>query len=96
MASRSSCTFAQYGVRVPGFVVSQDGGTWRYIAFSGPYAPTPTDVIARGPTFDGHTLVSDYDNCVPDCAGGQNTTIVWTYNRSTGEFNAPDPPGYVG
>jgi hypothetical protein len=81
---------------VPGFVVSQDGGTWHYVTFHGPNAPSPTDVLARGPTFVGHTLESDYDNCVPDCAAGQNTTIIWTYNRSTGQFTAPDPPGYVG
>ena len=81
---------------VPGFVVSQDGGRWRYIGFHGPYAPPPTYVIARGPTFVGHTLESDYDNCVPDSAAGTNSTIVWTYNRSTGQFTAPDPPGYVG
>lgn len=80
---------------VPGFVVSQDGGTWRYIPFSGPYAPSPTDVLGRQPQFQGNTLVSDYDNCVPDCASGQNSTIVWTYQPSTGEFTAPDPPGYV-
>jgi len=79
---------------VPGFVVSQAGGTWRYIPFLGPYAPSPTDVLARSPQFQGNTLVSDYNNCVPDCAGGQNSTIVWTYQPSTGEFTAPDPPGY--
>jgi hypothetical protein len=81
---------------VPGFVVSQDGGAWRYIPFLGPYAPSPDDVMDREPTFNGNTLESDYNNCVPDCAGGQNTTIVWTYKRSTGEFTAPNPPGYVG
>jgi len=80
---------------VPGFVVSEDGGgTWRYIPFSGPYAPTPIDVIARSPQFQGNMLVSDYDNCVPNCAQGQNSTIHWTYDRSTGEFTAPYPPGY--
>jgi hypothetical protein len=80
----------------PGFVVSQDGdgGMWRYIAFVGPYANTPTDIIARNPAFSGNTVTTDYNNCVPDCAGGTNTTIVWTYNRSTGEFTAPDPAGY--
>ncbi len=79
---------------VPGFVVSQAGGTWRYIPFLGPYAPSPTDVMARSPQFRGNTLVSDYNNCVPDCASGTNSTIVWTYQPSTGEFTAPDPPGY--
>ncbi len=80
---------------VPGFVVSQAGGGWRYIPFNGPDAPPHTDVLGRQPMFRGNTLVSDYDNCVPDCAAGQNSTIVWTYQPSTGEFTAPDPPGYI-
>jgi hypothetical protein len=80
---------------VPGFVVSQDGGTWRYIPFLGPNAPTPTDVLAREPQFEGNTLVSDYNNCTPDCAQGQNSTITWTYDRAAGQFRAPNPPGYI-
>jgi hypothetical protein len=80
---------------VPGFVVSQVGGTWHYLAFSGPDAPEGTYVLGRSPQFNGNTLVSDYNNCVPDCASGQNSTIVWTYQPSTGEFTAPDPPGYI-
>jgi len=81
---------------VPGFVVSQAGGAWRYIPFLGPGAPPHTEVLGRSPEFRGNSLVSVYDNCVPDCAAGQNTTIVWTYQPSTGEFTAPDPPGYIG
>jgi hypothetical protein len=80
---------------VPGFVVSQAGGTWRYIPFLGPNAPSPTDVLARSPQFEGNSLVSDYNDCVPDCAGGHNSTIYWTYQPSAGEFTAPDPPGYI-
>ena len=82
---------------IPGFVVSQDGGggQWRYIAFNGPYADTPTEIIARDPSFNGNTMETDYNNCLPDCAGGTNTTIVWTYNPSRGLFTAPDPPGYI-
>jgi hypothetical protein len=79
---------------VPGFVVSQAGGTWRYIPFSGPYATPPTDILFRSPQIQGDTIVSDYNDCVPDCASGTNSTIVWTYQPSTGEFTAPDPPGY--
>jgi hypothetical protein len=79
---------------VPGFVVSEVGGTWHYVAFVGPYAPGLTYIIGRNPEFQGNTLVSYYDNCTPNCAQGQNSTIVWTYQRSTGEFTAPLPAGY--
>jgi hypothetical protein len=81
---------------VPGFVVSQDGGLWRYIPFSGPYVTPPKDVIGGSPQFLGDSLVSDYDNCIPDCAQGQNSAITWTYDSSTGDFTAPDPPGHTG
>jgi hypothetical protein len=80
---------------IPGFVLSEDGGPWHYIPFSGPYAQPPTEVIARDPQFVGNKVETDYDNCVPDCAGGTNTTVVWTYQPSSGEFTAPDPPGYI-
>src|ERR1035438_6791815 len=76
----------------PGIVVSQDGGTWRYIPNSGPF-PT-SDVVARNPQFQDGRLVSDYDNCVPDCASGHNYQIVWTYEHSSGDFWAPNPPGW--
>jgi hypothetical protein len=77
----------------PGIVVSQNGGTWRYIPNSGPF-PT-SDVIARNPQFQDGKLVSDYDNCVPDCASGHNYQIVWTYEHSSGDFWAPNPPGWT-
>jgi hypothetical protein len=74
---------------VPGFVVSQVGGTWHYVTFDGPDAPSGTEVIGRNPQFEGNTLVTDYNNCVPDCAGGTNTPVAWTYQPSLGEFTAP-------
>jgi hypothetical protein len=77
----------------PGIIVSQDGGTWRYIPNSGPF---PTSyILARNPQFRGRKLISDYDNCVPDCATGHNFKIVWSYKRSSGDFWAPNPPGWT-
>ena len=84
---------------VPGFVVSQDNGlalTWHYVPFLGPYATPATEVIARDPQFRGTTVVSDYNDCTPDCAGGHNSTLVWTYQRRLGLFTAPYPAGYPG
>jgi hypothetical protein len=86
----------QGGDNVPGFVVSNDGGTWHYVDFSGPYATPPTAVLDREPRFVGTTLESDYNSCVPDCAEAPVTTIVWRYDRSTGDFTAPYPAGYTG
>jgi hypothetical protein len=80
---------------VPGFVVSDASGTWGYIPFSGPGVAPLTDVLGRNAQFQGNTLESVYDSCVPDCAAAQDVTVTWTYQPSTDEFTAPDPPGYV-
>jgi hypothetical protein len=75
----------------PGIVVSEDGGGWRYVPFTGAFATS--DVVARDPRFVGATVVSTYDDCNPDCASGHNDTMTWSYQRSTGDFWAPAPPG---
>ncbi|MGA3149595.1 MAG: hypothetical protein ABSF33_19290 [Acidimicrobiales bacterium] len=77
----------------PGLVVSQDGGSWRFIPNTGPF-PT-SDVVSGNPQFQGGRLVSTYDNCDPDCASGHNEAITWTYQPSKGAFWAPDPPGLI-
>jgi hypothetical protein len=76
----------------PGVVVSQDGGTWRYVPNRQGSSPA-SDVLFDDPRFQDGRLVSTYDDCVPDCASGQSVPIVWTYERSSGEFRAPGPPG---
>jgi hypothetical protein len=77
----------------PGVVVSQDGGHghWRYVPNAGPF--TTSDVLARTPAFKGGRLVTVYNDCTPDCASGAQTPVVWTYEPTTGDFWAPDPPG---
>jgi hypothetical protein len=77
----------------PAIVVSQAGGSWRFIPNTGPF-PT-SDVVSGNPQFRGGRLVSTYDTCAPDCASGQNEAITWTYQPSKGAFWAPDPPGLV-
>jgi hypothetical protein len=81
----------------PGSVVSQDGATgsppWRYIPFTGPY-PT-SEIVGRDPVFRNNTLVTTYNNCDPDCAGGSVYPVTWTYERKSGVFWAPNPPGWV-
>jgi hypothetical protein len=79
--------FASAADTVPGFVVSEDGGRWRYIPFSGstPGAPA-VEVSGRDVRFQGTTVLTDNNNCIPDCAGGTVTPVVWTYDRASGEF----------
>lgn len=73
----------------PGFVVTQDGGSWHYAAFGG--ANGTAEVVGRNPQIEGSSLVSQYDNCTPDCAQGQNSTQVWTYQQPSGPFTTPSP-----
>ena len=68
----------------PGVVVSQDGGPWRYVPNTGPYASS--DVVSKDPEFLDGKLVSTYDDCVPDCASGHSYQFTWTYQPSSGQF----------
>jgi hypothetical protein len=77
----------------PGVVVGQVAGRWELIPNAGPF-PT-SRYMAREPAFLGDRLVSQYDNCMPNCAAGTVTRIDWTFDRSLGEFTAPNPPGWV-
>jgi len=61
----------------PGVVVSADGGTWKLV----PESSDPSDVyIGRDPTFTAGHLRSSRDDCVPTCAQGHTTTVVWRYD----------------
>jgi hypothetical protein len=75
----------------PGFVVTQNGGSWHYATFEG--AAGTAEVVGRNPQIEGSSLVSEYDNCTPDCAQGQISTQVWTYRQPSGPFTAPSPAG---
>ena len=77
-----------------GAIVSEAGDTpsWRFVPFTGPY-PT-SNSVGRNPRFVGNTFDTDFNNCMPDCAGGHVSTVTWTYRSSSGVFWAPDPPGW--
>jgi hypothetical protein len=77
----------------PGVVVGQVGGRWELIRNAGPFPTSP--YVARNPRFVENRLVSQYDNCTPNCAAGTTTPIDWTFDASRGEFVAPNPPGWV-
>jgi hypothetical protein len=77
----------------PGVVVGQVGGRWELIRNAGPFPTSP--YVARSPRFGSNGLVSQYDNCTPNCASGITTSIDWTFDASRGEFIAPNPPGWV-
>jgi hypothetical protein len=70
----------------PGAVVSEDGSPdgWRYLAFSG--SSQSGDVVGRNPVFQGDILVTQHNNCMPDCAQGTTTSVQWSYDRASGHF----------
>jgi len=77
----------------PGVVVGQIGGRWQLIRNAGPFPASP--YVARNPRFLRNRLVSQYDDCRPNCASGTTTSIDWTFDAARGEFIAPNPPGWV-
>lgn len=77
----------------PGFVVAQLHGRWSYAVFNGPY-PTG-NVVGRNPSFSGHRIVSEFNDCNPNCAAGHTTNVYWTFRPARGDFWAPDPPGWT-
>ena len=67
----------------PGVIVSGDGGTWRLV----PQGAVPDAVyIGRDPAIVAGQLRSTRNDCVPDCAQGQTTTVVWEYDRAHGDL----------
>jgi hypothetical protein len=62
----------------PGVVVSADSGTWTLV----PQNSDPTSVyIGRDPTISNGHLDSTRNDCIPTCAQGHSTIIVWHYDR---------------
>jgi hypothetical protein len=71
----------------PGVVASGDGGTWRLVPLATASPPSPGDVYAgRDPSFEAGHLVTQYNDCTPDCAQGTTTAVTWVYDRATGRF----------
>jgi hypothetical protein len=61
----------------PGVVVSNDGGTWRFV----PAAANLGVYIARNPVFVAGQLTRIRNDCIPNCAQGHTTTIIWRYDH---------------
>ena len=80
---------------VPGVVVSQDGTSggegWRYVPYTQGTLATKSYVFARDARFQGHALLTTYNSCSPNCAGGANSTVTWSYETKAGVFWAPTP-----
>ena len=48
-----------------------------------------TDVyFARDPTFANGTLITQFNDCVPNCADGEATPVRWRYDRDGTRFVA--------
>ena len=73
---------------VPGIVLSQDGASsgWRYVPFTQGPSSSPQYLFARDARFQGSTLLTTSDNCIPNCASGANVTTSWVYEPRAGIF----------
>lgn len=77
---------------LPGLVVAPTGtgGAWQIVPHGPEYGllAASTVVFAKTPHFTGSAVITTHDNCVPDCASGQNTQVRWTYDPSQKMFVA--------
>jgi hypothetical protein len=74
-----------------GPVLSNVGGTWHYISFTGGF-PT-TEVMGGNPRFDGKILVTDND-CAANVASPQRTSYTWRYDVKTLSFVSVEHSGW--
>jgi serine/threonine protein kinase len=65
-----------------GQVVSNASGSWRSVPFESPNG----DTVTENPTVQGNRLVSYFNTCVPDCAGGSLGVKLWTYDPARAYF----------
>lgn len=71
-----------------GAIISDIGGTWHPLTFTGgPGAVRGGDEI-DSPVFTGTAVTETYNDCTPDCAGGTNETITYRYSPATGQMEA--------
>lgn len=52
-------------------------------------------VVGRNPSFVNGRLVSQYNDCSPECAAGHTYDVVWTFRPGPDDFWAPNPPGWT-
>jgi hypothetical protein len=74
-----------------GPVLSNIGGTWHYVPFSGGF-PT-TEVMGGNPRFEGRILVTDND-CAANVPPTQRASYTWTYDDKTRSFVSVEHPGW--
>ena len=70
-----------------GIVASNENGRWHLIHADPGGGATAGDVVfARDPRFESGRLVTTDNDCVPNCASGTQTDIVWAYVRADDVF----------
>lgn len=74
-----------------GPVLSNVGGTWHFISFTGAF-PT-SEVLGGNPRFQGDTLLSD-NNCSANIPQDQRVSYIWTYENTKGAFVSSERPGW--
>lgn len=82
-----------------GTVVSAAGGAWRIVPFVGEYESARTAQWVANPRVEGSLLLSEENDCEPDCASGGSYIQPWSYDDRNGVFypnNGPGTPGGSG
>ncbi|CAG4906861.1 MULTISPECIES: hypothetical protein [Acidithrix] len=80
---------------IPGAFVIQTSpvsiSSWQYANFYPFGKATPTNVLARNPSFVGTEIRSTYNNCNPDCASGTVTAQYWQFDQTKQAFRMQAP-----
>ncbi|MDA8277848.1 MAG: hypothetical protein M0Z45_06615 [Actinomycetota bacterium] len=75
---------------IPGSFVIQSSTTslrsWKYANFYPLGSKKPLEVLGRNPVFTSTGVVSQNDDCNPDCASGHVTNQSWTFDASKRDF----------
>ena len=70
-----------------GAIISDVGGTWHALTFTGgPHSGGNDEII--NPTFTSAGATERFNTCTPDCAAGRYTTVAYRYAPQTGEMTA--------
>ena len=70
-----------------GAIVSDVGGTWHALAFTGGPHSGGNDEITD-PTFTSTGVTERFNTCTPDCAAGSYSTVTYRYAPQTGKMTA--------
>lgn len=79
-----------------GAVISASGGAWRVVPFAEEYQGIDQQEWVADPRIEGSMLLSDVNDCEPDCASGTHYVQPWSYDELNGVFYPNTGPGTPG